>query len=307
MATQAFQAYDFLHLFRTHGCRIQACLLLHARARAAAATHDAPCPAQIGGEDQWGNITAGCDLIRRSTGAAAFGITVPLLLTASGEKIGKTAGNAVWLDGARTSPFELYQFCVSQARLQPPRQRATRCATDWRCSLRPLLQPDAAAGRLLGALTLLPLPLIRTVEEHHAQRPELRLSQRVLGCHLVRLVHGADGLERAVDATGAVFGAQEPGDAIHAIAALRGQADCVELAEAERASLKLADVAAMTALCGSRSEARRLMRGGGLYVNGARATADEVLSAQHVVEDTQGRRWTLLQKGKHAYAVIAWT
>ena len=115
---------------------------------------------QVGGSDQWGNITAGTELVRRALGGehAAHGLTVPLITTAAGAKFGKSAGNAVWLDGVQTSPFALHQFFLHTA--------------------------DADVQRLLNLLTLLPGPRIRQVMDAHAQNPDVRSAQRALADHV---------------------------------------------------------------------------------------------------------------------------
>ncbi len=139
------QAYDFLHLFREKGCTIQG-----------------------GGNDQWGNITAGTDLIRKAQpGAKVFGVTFPLLTTSRGEKFGKTAGNAVWLDAERTSPYQLYQYWVRSE--------------------------DADVEKFLKLFTFLSLDEIAAIMAEHNESPERRAAQKALAEHATRLIHGQGG------------------------------------------------------------------------------------------------------------------
>src|SRR5919206_4099466 len=151
------QAYDFLHLERTYGCL-----------------------AQIGGSDQYGNITAGIELIRRADGLSAAGQTVPLITDSSGQKFGKSTGAAVWLDPKRTSPYAFYQF--------------------W------LQVDDADAGRYLRLFTFLDRPEIEAIEADHAEHPERREAQRRLAREMTVMVHGEAEWRRAVEISEALFG-----------------------------------------------------------------------------------------------------
>lgn len=148
LAYQLLQAYDFYHLHRVHACRLQ-----------------------IGGSDQWGNIVAGVEAISRLADQPAAALTFPLLTTGGGEKMGKSAGNAVWLDPAMTSPFDLYQYFV---RL-----------------------PDEDARRLLPLLTLLPAARLAAAAEEHAARPEARVVQKTLAAEVTAFVHGRTPAARA--------------------------------------------------------------------------------------------------------------
>ena len=156
------QANDFLHLFEHHDCKIQA-----------------------GGSDQWGNITAGTELIRKSIGKEAFGITFPLLATSSGEKFGKSAGNAVWLDTKRTSPYQFYQFWIR---------------TD-----------DRDVEKMLRLFTFLAMPEIDTLMAKHSTDPAQRAAQKKLAEEMTRLVHGEDSLKAALNASEALFGGELSG------------------------------------------------------------------------------------------------
>ncbi|KAJ7329140.1 hypothetical protein JRQ81_015314 [Phrynocephalus forsythii] len=150
------QAYDFLHLRQQHGCLIQ-----------------------LGGADQVGNIMSGYQLVSRVTGGDVFGITVPLITSTTGDKIGKSAGNAVWLNRNRTSPFELYQFFVRQ--------------------------PDKTVERYLKLFTFLPLLEIDRIMKRHAEERELRGAQKRLAAEVTKLVHGKEGLESAKRCTKVLY------------------------------------------------------------------------------------------------------
>jgi len=156
---QTLQGYDFLHLHREKGCDIQ-----------------------IGGSDQWGNIIAGTDLVSRTVRKEVHGITIPLLLTASGEKFGKSAGNAVWMKPERTSPFQLYQYLLN---------------TD-----------DADVGKLLRLLTMKPVTEIDSLLAAHEAAPEAREAQRVLAAEVVEMLHGEEGVTTARRATDVLFSSQ---------------------------------------------------------------------------------------------------
>ena len=151
------QAYDFLRLHEDHGCRLQ-----------------------MGASDQWGNITAGIELIRKKTGGRAFGLTSPLLLTPAGKKFGKSVEGAVWLDPARTSPYRFYQFWMNQE--------------------------DALASTLLAAFTFLPMEEVAAVRAAAAAAPQKRLAQRRLARETTLFVHGKDAADRAEKASGVLFG-----------------------------------------------------------------------------------------------------
>ncbi|XP_053412922.1 tyrosine--tRNA ligase, mitochondrial isoform X2 [Nycticebus coucang] len=145
---QVLQAYDFYHLFQRYGCRVQ-----------------------LGGSDQMGNIMSGYEFINKLTGEDVFGITVPLITSTTGAKLGKSAGNAVWLNRDKTSPFELYQFFVRQQ--------------------------DDSVERYLKLFTFLPLPEIDHLMQLHIKEPEKRLPQKRLAAEVTKLVHGQEGLDSA--------------------------------------------------------------------------------------------------------------
>ncbi|CAH2278282.1 tyrosine--tRNA ligase, mitochondrial [Pelobates cultripes] len=145
---QMFQAYDFYHLHQQHGCKIQ-----------------------LGGNDQLGNLMSGHEFIHKVTGEDVFGIMLPLITNTTGDKLGKSAGNAVWLNRERTSPFDFYQFFVRQK--------------------------DSSVERFLKLFTFLPLEEIEKIMEQHVKEPEKRVPQKRLAAEVTKLVHGKEGLESA--------------------------------------------------------------------------------------------------------------
>jgi tyrosyl-tRNA synthetase len=254
-AYSLLQAYDFAVLHDRFGCTLQ-----------------------IGGSDQWGNVTSGIEYIRRTRGRQVHGMVLPLLTNAAGEKFGKSAGNAVWLDAARTSPFRFFQFWLNA--------------------------DDASVERYLNTFTFLSMDAIAEVMEEHARNPSARAAQRRLAAEVTRLVHGDDGLSRAERATGVLFGsvaAQE----LPAVELLDVFAD-VPSTELPRTRLEgqgivIVDVLADAGVAASKGEARRLIAGGGVSLNGARVTSPE----QRVrAEDAIDGQVLLLRKGKKENRVV---
>lgn len=229
------QAYDFLVLNREHGCRLQ-----------------------VGGSDQWGNICSGIDLCRRVDRAEVFGLTYPLIMTAAGEKMGKTAAGAVWLDADRTSPYEFFQYWVNV--------------------------DDRDVGRFLRLYTLLPPARIEELEA--LQGADIRRAKQDLALAVTTLVHGEAAAQAAADAARAAFGGD--GDA----AAIPSSA--LAAAGLAAGGLALIDALVSAGLVESKGEARRLVRQGGVRVNG-QTVADE--QRRLVAADVQDGR-IALQLGK---------
>ncbi|RMG94110.1 MAG: tyrosine--tRNA ligase, partial [Candidatus Dadabacteria bacterium] len=202
------QAYDFLYLFQHHGCRLQ-----------------------MGGNDQWGNIVAGVELIRRVEGAEAHGITFPLLTTASGAKMGKTAQGAVWLDPERTSPYDFYQYWINTE--------------------------DPDVERFLGLFTFLPMEEVRELGRLEGAR--IREAKEVLAFEVTKLVHGEAEARKARDASRALFGGTGNLDE-----APTHEVDASRLREGIEAFVLLHEAG----LTKSRGEARRLIAQGGAYLHG---------------------------------------
>jgi tyrosyl-tRNA synthetase len=254
-AYSLLQAYDFATLSDRYGCQLQ-----------------------LGGSDQWGNITAGMELIRRTRGKHAHGIVWPLITTSTGVKFGKTEAGAVWLDPERTSPFRFYQFWLN---------------TD-----------DREAEPYLKKFTFLPLDEIAAVMAEHAQNPAARVAQRRLAVEITRIVHGEEGVERAERATGVLFGSRDARE-LGAAELLDVFAD-VPSTEVERARLEgegvtVVDLLAESGVAPSKGEARRLIQGGGISVNGERVGAvDQRVRAEHAIDG----QVLLLRKGKKENHVV---
>jgi len=222
------QAFDFLTLFDRYSCTLQ-----------------------LGGSDQWGNITAGIDLIRRTRGARAHGLVLPLVTTTSGVKFGKTEAGTVWLDSARTSPFRFYQFWLN---------------TD-----------DRDVVRYLKFFTFLSADAILELEAGVTTAPERREAQRVLAREVTRLVHGSDALASAERATGVLFGQGMGEVSTDELLMAFDDVPSIELDEADlRGGMRITQLAVRAGLAQSSSQATQLVRGGGLYLNDVRVTDEHM-------------------------------
>ncbi|HUR91052.1 MAG TPA: tyrosine--tRNA ligase [Gemmatimonadaceae bacterium] len=244
------QAYDFLELHRRKGVTLQ-----------------------LGGSDQWGNITAGIELIRRADGGEAHGITLPLVSTAAGTKFGKTEAGTVWLDAGRTSPYQFYQFWINTE--------------------------DREVGSYLRRLTLLPRPEIEQLEAEVKAYPEKREAQRALAAEVTTRVHGAESARIAEEVSSVLFGKRESTElSLPVIQALSREIPFAETRLGQGVST--ADLVVTSGLAPSKGAARRLLDQGGVYVNGVRAAADLDLSA---VVPLAGKH-LLLRKGARQYALL---
>jgi tyrosyl-tRNA synthetase len=234
------QARDFLELFDRYGCTLQ-----------------------MGGSDQWGNITAGIDLVRKLRGRKVHGLVWPLMKTASGAKFGKTEAGTVWLDPRRTSPFRFYQFWLN---------------TD-----------DRDVVNYLRCFTWLRRDEIRTLEQATEERPEAREAQRVLASEVTREVHGAEHVGRAARAYTLLFGediAELPAaDVLDVFDDVPSTE--LPLSEVSGTGIGIVDLVARVRLAASKSEARRLVQAGGVYLNNrriadvdARVTRDQAIEGQ---------------------------
>ena len=231
---------------------------------------------QVGASDQWTNILSGVELVRRKLGKEAFALTTPLVTDASGKKFGKSEGNAIWLDSGKTSPFAFYQFWLNQ--------------------------PDEMVEAYLKMFTFIPLPEIETLMTWHRENPSVRKAQETLARSVTALVHGAAATEQAAMASSVLFG-KEP------LSALPQAARSVLLAEAPTvpvlrkdvaAGLTLVDVLATSPLASSKGDARRLIDGKGVSLNGtAIDSADRKLDDA----DFQGGL-ALLKKGKREAVIL---
>ena len=224
---------------------------------------------QIGGSDQWGNITAGIDMIRRRSSATAYGLTVPLITRSDGAKFGKTAEGTVWLDSKRTLPYELYQYLIN---------------TD-----------DRDVEKLLLQLTLVSVSEISELMMEHRKSPEDRSAQQRLATEVCRLVHGDEEAEQALLATRGLFGTESTEE--NSFESLRGIVPETEVkaSELKKAEESLIDVLVLSGLCSSKGDARRTITAGGISVNGDRQAADTVSLPNDLLLNSD---YVLIQKGK---------
>jgi tyrosyl-tRNA synthetase len=229
----------------------------------------------MGGSDQWGNITAGCDLIRRVAAGRAHGLVLPLVTTAAGTKFGKTEAGTVWLDPARTSPYRFYQFWLNA--------------------------DDRDVVKYLKFFTWLDRPTIAALEATVVERPEAREAQRVLAREVTRLVHGEGELARAERASAALFGGSlRDADPDDLLLVFEDVPSTTMTREAFLAST-VAGAVHETGLAASRGEAARLVRQGGVYLNGERVTDERRRLA---MSDTIGGLLAVLQKGQRERRLV---
>jgi len=248
------QAYDFVHLHREHGCELQ-----------------------IGGSDQWGNVTAGIDLGRRMLGAQLYGMTCPLLTKTDGSKMGKTESGAIWLSAKRTSPYKFYQYWLNVA--------------------------DEDTGTCLRFLTELERSEIEVLDESRVSAPQERASQRKLAEELTRLIHGPAGLASALQATEIFFGAEiENLDDRQLIDIFADVPSCeLPAAELTGEGLGLMDALVKSGLMKSNGEARRAIKQGGIYINNRRVgEIDRRLTPADLTSETV----VVLRSGKKKYALL---
>jgi tyrosyl-tRNA synthetase len=254
---QLLQANDFLHLYQTRRCELQ-----------------------IGGSDQWGNITAGIDLIKKKLGndRKVFGWTFPLITKSDGSKFGKTAEGAVWLDPAKTSPYRFYQFFVNTE--------------------------DAKVGEYLRKFTFLARAEIEQLEAAHAKAPGAREAQKKLASEVTGLVHGAAALEGALQASAILFGAKIEGVDAATLADVFSEIPRTRLDSARLASgLPLVELLVTAGLETSKGNARKSLESGGIYVNNERA--DPAAPTRLLTRaDLLFERYLLLRKGKKSYAGV---
>ncbi len=249
------QAYDFVELRRRHGVTVQ-----------------------VGGSDQWGNITAGADLIRRMDGAHAHGLTFPLLTTSSGQKFGKTESGAVWLDPQRTSAYQFFQFWMHAE--------------------------DRDVGRLLRYYTQLGREEIEALDQATLDRPDRREAQHALAYDVTGRVHGAEGARVAQELSALLFQKGDP-HALSpaAVGALSKEFPVTEVARPAEGlgAVDVPEVFAAAGLAPSKGAARRLLEQGGLTVSGRRLSAGERVLADG---DVLAGRYLLLRKGARDYALV---
>jgi len=247
------QAYDFVHLYDRHGCELQ-----------------------VGGSDQWGNITAGIDLARRLRGVQLYGMTCPLLTRSDGQKMGKTEAGALWLDEQKTSPYHFYQYWINL--------------------------DDADVGKCLRFFTDLPQDEIEAVLTEHRADPGRRVAQRRLAAELTRLVHGPGGLATAERATEIFFGAEISQLSDAQLGAIFADVPSTTLARARLGDgLSILDALCEVGLAKSKGEARRTVEQGGAYINNRRV---EGIDRQIGPEDVVGESTVVLRSGKKKYGLL---
>jgi tyrosyl-tRNA synthetase len=248
------QAYDFLVLYERNGCTLQ-----------------------MGGSDQWGNIVAGIELIRKVHGAGAHGLVFPLVTTAAGVKFGKTESGTIWLDPKMTSPFRFYQFWLG---------------TD-----------DRDVVQYLKYFTLRSEPEISELESATVAKPEERDAQRKLAREVTRAVHGESALDRAEGATRVLFGGSMEGLAGADVEEIFSDVPTAEqsLERLQGDGAAISAIAAEAGLVPSKGEARRLIEGGGFYLNNRRTT-DARVTIRH--EDLIEGKYIVLRKGARQYVVV---
>lgn len=252
-AYMLLQAYDFLVQYERYGCTFQ-----------------------FGGSDQWGNITAGVELIRRKLGGEAHGVTVPLVTNASGSKFGKSEAGNVWLDPARTSPYEFYQFWINTA--------------------------DADVIQNLKFFTLLGREEIAELERSVQTEPQARAAQKRLAEEVTRRVHGEDALRKAVQASEVLFGGSMDGLSAADLRAIFADVPSSAIRRADlQAGKPVVEVAVEAGLERSKGQARNLIQNGGLYVNNvAVADVEAVIGLAEAIDG----QVIVLRKGKKTYHLL---
>jgi tyrosyl-tRNA synthetase len=255
---QLVQGYDFLYLYQNKNCKIQ-----------------------MGGSDQWGNITTGTELIRRKTGGDAFALTCPLITKADGGKFGKTEKGNIWLDPQKTSPYAFYQFWLNVA--------------------------DDDALRYIKIFTLLKPSDIEDLAKQQAEAPHLRILQKTLAKEITVLVHGEENYKIAEDASQILFGAGTSEtlsklDEATFLSVFEGVPVFDVAAEAISAGIKIIDLTSVnTAVFPSKGEARRTIEGGGVSINKTKVQGiDFMVNASQLINN----RYILVQKGKKNYFII---
>jgi tyrosyl-tRNA synthetase len=250
------QAHDFLYLREKFGCELQ-----------------------IGGTDQYGNITAGCDLIRKKLGVTVWGLVFPLVTDAAGQKFGKsTGGGSVWLDPKKTSPYRFYQFFIN---------------TD-----------DRQVVGHLKKFTLLPRAEIEALAAEHKKNPGARAAQKALAREVTTLVHGQSACDDAVRASEIMFGGGLEGVTEEVFTDVVGEVPTKDLAN-ERladAGAPIIDLVVHAGLAPSKGQARKDLEAGGLYLNNIRVTE---VARTVTFNDLLFRKYLLLRKGKRTYAVLS--
>lgn len=252
---QILQGNDFLHLYDNYGCMLE-----------------------VGGADQWGNITAGTDLVHRMRGKTAYGLTFPLLLDSAGRKFGKSEGNALFMNAEMTSVYDWYQYFLRAA--------------------------DADVIRYLKVFSLRSLDEIAALEAEMKANPEARIPQKALAEELTRLVHGEDGLKTALGATKTLFGGDISGKSAAELSQIFKDVKSAELPASEIVGKSVYAVAASAGMFKSNGEARRMAAQGGLSLNGAKVDDKRVFEAADLIDGElavlrQGKKANFLLRAKN--------
>ncbi|MFD1551669.1 tyrosine--tRNA ligase [Putridiphycobacter roseus] len=255
---QLIQGYDYLHLYQSMGCKLQ-----------------------MGGSDQWGNITTGTELVRRIGKGEGFAFTCPLMTKADGTKFGKTAGGAIWLTADKTSPYEFYQYWLNAT--------------------------DEDAPRFIRTFTFLTKAEIEAVEKEHLEAPHLRLLQKRLAEEVTKMVHGQEELDTAIAATNILFG-RSTGDDLRKLNSKQMLSifEGVPQATISKADMEagvgiIDALSAKTGFLKSNGEARRELKGNAISVNKSKVKEDYILTKEDLINGT----FVLLGKGKkNNYLII---
>ena len=253
---QLLQGYDFLHLYETLGCKVQ-----------------------LGGSDQWGNITTGTELIRRKLGGEAYAITCPLIKKADGTKFGKTESGNVWLDARYTSPYKFYQFWLNVS--------------------------DDDAKSYIRIFTLLDRQTVESLIAEHDEAPHLRVLQKRLAKEVTTMIHSAEEYEKAVEASGILFG-QATSEALRRLdeQTLLQVFDGVPQFKVAAADLGVSFIdlcAEKTQIFPSKGECRKMIQGGGVSLNKEKVTD---IARVVTAEDLIAGKYLLVQKGKKNYYLV---
>ena len=248
---QILQGNDFLHLYDKYGCTME-----------------------VGGADQWGNITAGTDLVHRMRGKTAYGLTFPLLLDATGKKFGKSEGNALFMDASMTSVYDWYQYFLRAA--------------------------DADVIRYLKVFSLKSLEEIAALEEQMKANPEARIPQKALAEEITLLVHGEAGLKTAQGATQTLFGGSIEGKTADELETIFKDVKSAEVAKSECVGQPVFMIAAKAGMFKSNGEARRMAQQSGLSLNGAKVDDKRVFEEGDLV----GGRVAVLRSGKKNHFLL---
>jgi tyrosyl-tRNA synthetase len=249
-AYQLLQAYDFLNLYDEHGCLLQ-----------------------LGGSDQWGNITSGIELLRREREVQGFGLTMPLITKADGTKFGKTEGNAVWLDAEKTTPYEFYQFWIN---------------TD-----------DRDAVKFLKYFTFLSLEEIAAIEKEFVAAPETRVAQKALAKEVTTLVHGEEAYNQAVHISESLFSGDIKGLSAEEIA--QGFKGVPTYQVTSDDDLSIVELLTTSKIEASKRQAREDVQNGAIYVNGER---QQDLNYVIKDEDRIGGKYVVIRRGKKKYFLL---